>query len=670
MDNNNEKPLSALEKARLAKKGLEDKKAQELELAKQQEAEKIQNIHGSIGDLQGKLKDLESQKESLTQQEIAHKKTRKESIGSVRGAIKELAGSEDTKDLLSDENTKQEILGDDVAKVAESKQKQKEAKAALKEIEKQIAETTEQVIELEKQTPEFKEAETKRLAEEQEKQKTEVASKLLFGNNIKIVDIESGKSSNMIGPLDRGNYMKLNPDEKALAAEAVTAKVHQDIEKNFDARLSNLGIKGAQEDLERIKQYNKDRYEAQQEVRKFIYKRKEIADKIKKIYATVEEKAKTGDKNSLRIEKVMDRQGLNKSPDSLLGGSYSMSEEKLTKIFDSFNNEAKPGVSLYSPEDIKSYIEQALENSEKGLMLLEKAVSQGSDERTLSREDGEAFDRVVGMRKDLNQKAISGNDLARIIEKQGSLSKAELVIKETVQKNEEQKKNMLELADVEVGMQIMNLETPNGVGEAQSQLQTLEREKKNATEALNFVSLLEAQNSNRLDAEIVIEKGNWGGTSIGFVGSIKANEESGKEITKLSAEKEAILVELAQVKQAGYAENLLQRVNKITKEAYDIKVNEINTRVAAKENELATERKKSADSSSGMWLKNDEKLKSYLEKVNGNPKTLRELLTVLKQEIEPQANQKPDEKKVELVKKYNELIKSKDSLVSKISNKK
>ncbi len=670
MDTNNEKPLSALEKARLAKKGLEDKKAQELELAKQQEAEKFQNIHGSIGDLQGKLKDLETQKELLTQQESAYKKTRKESIGSVRGAIKELAGSEDTKEILADENTKQEILGEDVEKVAEAKQKQKEAKAAIKEIEKQIAETAEQIVGLEKETPEFKEAETKRLAEEQEKQKTEVASKLLFGNNIKIVDIESGKSSNMIGPLDRGNYSKLSSEEKAIAAEAVTTKVHQDIEKNFDARLSNLGVKGAQEDLERIKKYNKERYGAQQELRNFIYKRREIADKIKKIYAAVEEKAKTGDKNSIRIEKVMHNQELYKSPDSLLGGAYSINEEKLKKIFDSFNDEAKPGAYLYSPEDIKTYVEQALENSEKGLVLLEKAVSQGSDERTLSKEDGQAFDGVLKMRKDLNQKAISGSELGRIIEKQGSLSKAESVIKETVQKNEEQKKNMLELADVEVSMQMMNLETPNGVGEAQSQLQTLEREKKNATEALNFVSLLEAQNSNRLDAEIVIEKGNRGGTSIGFTESIKANEESVKELKKLEPEKGAIIAELDQLKRVGYAENLLQRMSKKPKDQYDNELTEINKRLDAKEQEIQQARDKSAKSSNDMWLKNDEKLKSYLEKVNGNPKTLRELLTVLKQEIEPQANQKPDETKVELVKKWNSLSKTKDSLISKISAKK
>ncbi len=661
MEPNNEKPLSALEKARLAKKRLEDKKAQELELVKQQEVEKVQNIHGSIGELQGKLKDLETQKELLTQQEAAHKKTRKESIGSVRGAIKELAGSEDTKEMLADENTKQEILGEDVEKVAEAKQKQKEAKVALKEIEKQIAETAEQVIELEKQTPEFKEAEALRVKQEEDAKVQKVGDGLLFGNHIRVSEIESGKSDRLIGPLDRGNFSKLTPEEKQIAGDAVLQIVNTKIDNAFDSKLKDQGILEAKQDLEEMKKYNQEKNEAAQKLSEYVLYRDTIAKKLMNLYQLAGEKAKEGDKIAGMTEKFMTDWALYKNPQNICG-SHWVNREKLVSIRTSYNQDAKPGGSVYDPKEVSDYMEKSRALSERGIALLEKSINNSSEFNP--KEDGMALTEIVKSGLDVKQKQIGNRKISEIAQKNGGIDRAESFVNNEVKKSEEKRLEYKNLAEKEVKFEMLYLENPAGVSKAIDEIRSVESQAKTATEALNHTRLLEAQYSGRLDQSIKLES-NGNRASVMLVESNQQYEDVVKKSKELQEKRQEILDRKSEIETAGYSTGLFDKLSKISKVDYEKKMTEITNELQQNESEIKTENDKSRNVQ--IWLNTENKFDKYADKV-GDPKTLGELLSKVNELASVESSQKPDQAKVEFVKKWKDLEDDRKRAVEKLKS--
>lgn len=660
MDTNNEKPLSALEKARLAKKSLEDKKAQELELAKQQEAEKIQNIHGSIGDLQGKLKDLETQKELLTQQEVAHKKTRKESIGSVRGAIKELVESEETKELLADEATKQEILGEDVEKVAEAKQKQKEAKAALKEIEKQIAETTEQITGLEKETPEFKEAEALRIKQENDAKIQKVGGELLFGNYIRVSDIESGRSDKLIGPLDRGNFSKLTPEEKQIAGDAVLQTVNTKIDDAFDSKLKDQGILEAKQDLEEISRYNQERGEVSRKLEEYINYRDQVSKKIGEIYKLANEKSKEGNRVAEKTEKFMSDWEMYKDPERLFGSSW-MDRKKLLDIKSSYNEPGKPGGYVYGPTEMNDYIEKSRSLAERSVILLEKSINNSSG---WTKEDAEEITAIVKKGLSVETKKIGGRVLSEVVKKTGSIDRAEVFVDTELKKNNEKRLEFKNLAEKEVNYEMLRLENPDGINNALDEIGSVESRVKTATEALNHTKLLEAQYSGKLDQPIKIQS-NGDRFSVMLVEGNQQYEDFAKKSKELQGKRQEILNRKSEIETAGYATGIFDKFSKISKIDYDASLTKIAAELQQNEDETKVENDKSRKVQ--IWLNTENRFDKYADRI-GDPKTLGELLSKINELATVESLQKPDPSKVEFVKKWNDLADNRKRAMEKVKS--
>jgi hypothetical protein len=148
--------LSAVEKARKIKemkaqeilaqeqlvKEQEAQKLQEIlaqeQLAKEQEAQKLQNIQATYDQLLSEKAQLESQQTEIQQQIEDQKQIRLEKIKSQKAAIREMHETEETKEMLNDADTKQEIFGDDQDALNEAKRKQKELEEQLKEVQERV----------------------------------------------------------------------------------------------------------------------------------------------------------------------------------------------------------------------------------------------------------------------------------------------------------------------------------------------------------------------------------------------------------------------------------------------------------------------------------------------------------------------------------------------------
>lgn len=161
--------LSAVEKAKLMKAKIAEEKLQTENLIKEQEAQKAQEAQSKYEKFQNEIGELELQKNTLQQEINEQKKIRKEKIKSQKDAVRELHSNEDTKDLLNNPDTKQEIFGDDQTALDQAKETQKELEGKLKSIQEEIKITQLQSQEAYKETPAgIAEAEQQRIAQEQE----------------------------------------------------------------------------------------------------------------------------------------------------------------------------------------------------------------------------------------------------------------------------------------------------------------------------------------------------------------------------------------------------------------------------------------------------------------------------------------------------------------------
>ena len=127
--------LSALDKAKLLKAQKEQEKLDAENLIKEQQQQKINDAQSSYEKLQREIGELDVQKNELQEKINEQKKIRKEKIKSQKDAIRELHSNEDTKEMLNDADTKQEIFSDDQAALDEAKETQKELERKLKRIE-------------------------------------------------------------------------------------------------------------------------------------------------------------------------------------------------------------------------------------------------------------------------------------------------------------------------------------------------------------------------------------------------------------------------------------------------------------------------------------------------------------------------------------------------------
>ena len=166
---NQDKPLSALEKARLAKQKIENEKKLAEENARQEELQKAKSVTADIEGLKKKKEDLERQKQESENIAEESKGKKLKAFRGVKDALKEMKSSPETEELLKDKEARKEIFGDDLAVRKEARTAEEGARAKVSELENEIAETMRQIEELTKLTPEGKEAETVKIKEELQK---------------------------------------------------------------------------------------------------------------------------------------------------------------------------------------------------------------------------------------------------------------------------------------------------------------------------------------------------------------------------------------------------------------------------------------------------------------------------------------------------------------------
>lgn len=251
--------LSALDKAKLLKAQKEQEKLDAENLIKEQQQQKINDAQSSYEKLQREIGELDVQKNELQEKINEQKKIRKEKIKSQKDAIRELHSNEDTKEMLNDADTKQEIFSDDQAALDEAKETQKELERKLKGIEELHEVTTLQSKEVYKQTPKGIEEIEKQKAEQeaaekavQEKIKKEERIKInqVLGVNVKNQSNEFFKT----GILDLYENDLRNADQqfgKEKVKETFNELIDEQIQDVLNAERNKWGANEIKEQLDR-----------------------------------------------------------------------------------------------------------------------------------------------------------------------------------------------------------------------------------------------------------------------------------------------------------------------------------------------------------------------------------------------------------------------------------
>ena len=273
------KPLSALEKARLLKEQKAQEKLEAEQHAHQQELQAAEQAEASYTQLQQQLEDLENQKKEIQEKIDEQKQIRKEKIDSQRSALRELLSDEETKELLKDADTKQEIFGDDQAALDEAKEIQRGLEKELKSLEDQIEITKLQVQEIYKETPEGLEKIEKERIEQEEAQKAEQErikkEEMVKVNRVLGVNIQNQNSDFFKSGVIDFNENSFKKAEQEFGAEKVKETfdtvIDEQIQGLLNVERNKWGISQLREGVEKydtaLELYNKYQREYQTVIR-------------------------------------------------------------------------------------------------------------------------------------------------------------------------------------------------------------------------------------------------------------------------------------------------------------------------------------------------------------------------------------------------------------------
>ncbi len=246
---NSEKPLSALEKAKLLIKEKENKRKEEENKALENKQKEEESVTASYGDITKKINDLENQKKEIEDSLVGIKTKRKENIKDQRASIKELTSSEDGKEGLKNADTKKEIFSDSEENLEEIKIEQKNKKNELKEINDEIEKTKQEAEKLYEQTPEYKQKEQEKLDEAKKIEQKEIAKELNFNFNFKLGTLDVSNIENVV---KKYGLEKIK--------EVFEKNINNQIKHVLDQDISNQGLDKAKEQIEKYKE-DKERYE-------------------------------------------------------------------------------------------------------------------------------------------------------------------------------------------------------------------------------------------------------------------------------------------------------------------------------------------------------------------------------------------------------------------------